>query len=250
MDITITTTCRAGPRLRDYGPIFDTTASRRPSLKGRNTFRGQLAHEGRAIIYESLLERDAATVLLADRRVALLEDQPAAVEYRDATGRLHRHTFDFRVTLQNGRKVAVIVKPASKANRPSFRELVANLKRDTPPTFAGAVIVVTDADLHPARVADAALFLSARLIDDPTADAAVMQVIDDLNGSVSIATLRDLAGFGGRGFGAAIRAIDRGRLEVVDRHSKRPLSLSPTRADGRIDQFTLVTPSKTQKDAL
>ena len=240
MDIDTTTPGENEPRLIDYGTPLASTASRKISLCGRNNFRGHIVHKGRTLIFESLLEREFALVALADKQVSLLEDQPPAVSFREAGGFNRKHTFDFRATLLNGQSVAVAVKPRRKAAKPEFEQLITDLSRDTPVEFADVVKSATDADLPAARVADATLILAAHSISDPVADLALQSAVKGLNGAVSIGTLRDMIRLGGRGFGAAVRAIDNGTLAIVDRFAKRPLSLGRTRADGRIDQYTLV----------
>ena len=232
-----------GWRISDPGATQASLATRQFSLRGRCNFRGEIVHDGRAVRFESLLEYHTSLVLLADQRVANLVEQPAAIQYTAMDHCTHRHTFDFLVTLKDGRRIAVLVKPFRKANTIEFYDLIQRLKHALPGDFAVGIIVVTEANLSPARVADASLILAARSVVDPYADAVTLNAIRALSGRCSIGNVRDAINLGGRGFSSIIRAIDRGHLVVTDRWARRPLLPTQLRGDGRIDAYTVVMPA-------
>ena len=117
-----------GWRISDPGATHASLATRQFSLRGRCNFRGEIVHDGRAVRFESLLEYHTSLVLLADQRVANLVEQPSAIQYTAMDHCTHRHTFDFLVTLKDGRRIAVLVKPFRKANTIEFYDLIQRLK--------------------------------------------------------------------------------------------------------------------------
>ncbi len=80
---------------------------------------------------------------LARCDVVRLENQ---VEFTwiDVDCTLHSHFFDFRVTLWDGRRLALIVKRFTTAQKPAFAENAARIASQVPPSFADQVLVVTD----------------------------------------------------------------------------------------------------------
>jgi hypothetical protein len=230
-----------GPRQREIGPATPSTASRAVSTRGKFSAKGvQRANDDRMLKSESKLEHDTATMLRADRRVLKIEDQPPPIEYVDHDGVVHRHTFDFRVTLSDGVRSAIVVKPSHRAERPEFQMQLSCMARDLPKDFADSVILITEKETNVRRVADAALILAVRRIEDPEADHAIKRMLPTLNGTISLEGLAELTGLAGRGLGAAVRAIDEGLLFIVGLGKPNRRTLTKTVGDGRICPQTLV----------
>ncbi len=173
-----------------------------------------------------ILEGKAATVLLARRDVADLWEQPPAVEYVDSDGCVHQHTFDFLVTLRDGRKIAVAVKYHEQAEKHGLAEMLKLIARQVGTACADLYLLVTDRHLGADRVHDAKLILWSRRIVSSEADARLRSLCTDLNGRTTIEALVEASGLEGDGFTAVIHLIDEGFLQVV--------------SAGRIDYPTMV----------
>ncbi len=229
------------PRQLEIGPAKPSTASRKVAITGKFSAKGATrAHDDRILLEESKLELDAVTMFLADRCIVKVEDQPPAIDYVDHDGVFHRHTFDFKLTLASGKRVAVIVKPSRRADRLDFKLQTSCIARDTPRDFADKVILLTEHEITERRVADAEFILAARRIVDPEADHAVDVIIPTLNGAIALGDFGTITGLAGRAIGAAVRAIDSGRLVVFKRMKPCWKTLTKTVGDGRIAAETLV----------
>jgi hypothetical protein len=229
------------PQQREIGPASPSTASRRINPDGKFRARGfQRGNDGRRLDAESKLENDAILVLRADRRVRMIEDQPPFIRFVGPDGQTHRHTFDLRITLESGERIAAVIKPSRQAQRPEFVALLAHLKRDLPPDFADDLIHLSEVEISSRAVADAALILDARRIEDPEADRALDAALHDLHGSISIGDLANRTKLAGRCFAAAIRSIDDGRLVIAKRCHPDRRTLIKTVGDLRLNPDTLV----------
>ncbi|MFT3688248.1 hypothetical protein [Paenirhodobacter sp.] len=154
-------------------------------------------------------------LLLARPDVVDIWDQPP-VRYRDAEGRVKTHTFDFLVTLTDGRRIAVAVKPAAIVERHGFRETLKLIRAATPLGFADDVVLVTERSYCPSTARNAQKLHDFRRTPDAEADETVAALIHSLSGPVSIGELVRKSGFGGRAFRAVFRAIYAGLLRALD----------------------------------
>lgn len=68
------------------------------------------APSGRAIAYESTLERDFITLMLFDPAVSDIDEQPLTIAWTDAAGKPRRYTPDFLLR-RGGRSALIEVKP-------------------------------------------------------------------------------------------------------------------------------------------
>ena len=72
------------------------------------------------------------------------------------TGETRRHTFDFLVTMIDGTKIAIEVKPLSKVEKYHWRERLRRIAEQDE-GFADRYVLVTEANLPPDAVYNAAL---------------------------------------------------------------------------------------------
>lgn len=161
---------------------------------------------------ESILEKKIAMRLLTDSRVVSLEEQPAPVSYRDADGKECKHYFDFLATMNDGRRIAIAVRPEKRAEK--VRSLLPMIAADSK-GFADAMCVMTERKTSKASVTNAQMILSARRGIRPAHDAVVIEVIAGIEGCTTIGDLVAMTGLHGDGFRAVVRAIDRGDLKAV-----------------------------------
>ncbi|OSP54463.1 TnsA endonuclease N-terminal domain-containing protein [Pseudoruegeria sp. SK021] len=155
-------------------------------------------------------------MLHARRDVVDIWDQPPPITYRDANGCPREHTFDFRVTLDDGQRIAIAVKPEALAQRQRFRETLRLIRAATPLSYARDVVLVTERSYTPADARNAQKLHDFRRTPDPVADTAIAALIDGLTGATTLAELVDASGLKGRGFRASFRAIFSGLLRSVD----------------------------------
>lgn len=173
-----------------------------------------------------------ALVLLAQRNVVDLVDQPSPITYRTRDGIQHRHTFDFLATLDNGQRIAIECKAQWRADRDDLDGFYRSLADQVPCTFAHRIRIVTEASFSHAQIQDATLLYDCRRDPDDAFDAAVRAMAGGLFGSVPVAKLVDRIGRGddGAAFRAIVRAVGSGILTK--------LSTSP------FDRATLVGPGE------
>lgn len=189
----------------------------------------------REIKCESGLERKAALFLLTHAKVADLQEQPPAVEWLDAAGVRHRHTFDFLATLADGRKLAIAVKPKAIAERKRFSEQLAMVASQLPRGFAHSVLLLTDADLPRDLVHNATLLNQARRAADADLDAFMKRLADE-NPGASIRELVEASGRGGQAFRSIVRLVSYGILKMVDR-SRLGYSTHVTPASSSLEEY-------------
>ena len=197
-------------------------ASCRPSIVG--------GAEPREIRCESGLEKKAGYFLLTHPQVVDLQEQPRAIAYRDAAGIERKHTFDFLATLQDGRKLAIPVKPKSIAERKRLREICTLMAGQIAKTFADGILPITDADLPRDVVHNAMVLHHSRRGADPDHDAVIGRLVAEA-GDGTVGGLVAASGLGGAGFRAVMRLIARGLIRLV--------------GHARIDHGTAVTWSGT-----
>ena len=164
--------------------------------------------------FESLLEFLVMHMFATLPNFADLIEQPFEVPFVDAMGRPRRHRMDQLVTLDNGKMLAVTVKPAAKVT-PEFREELAAVKRHLPSDLADDLILVTDRDFTRAQAQNALRFVEFTKKPDPEADNALASVIRSVRGIVKMGDLAAMTGLGGRGYRAAFRAAFCGQMRVL-----------------------------------
>ncbi|MFC3059729.1 hypothetical protein [Paenirhodobacter populi] len=206
-------------------------ATRRVPMRSRFSCRGwtvitrrQDGHRFR-VQFESLLE--LLTIQMAATLQSFIDliEQPFEVPFVDAMGKPGTHHIDLLVVLDDGRKLAIAVKPAAKVT-PKFREVLAAVKRYLPSDLADDLILVTDQDFTRAQAQNALRYIEFSKRPDVEADDAVTRAITSTHGIVRMRDFAMLTGLAGRGYRAAFRAAFRGQLEVL--------------TDGLINQHTLV----------
>lgn len=166
------------------------------------------AHSGmRQIIFESHPEKKTLLLLLARCDIFDIWDQPPEVKYTRRNGDLAKHTFDYLATFASGEKVAIAVKPASRAQRLNFLQELAAVEACLSPTFADRVALVTEHELDPLEVRNAALLHMFRQMPDTEADQIIADELAVLREPVLLADLVKRTGLEARAFRAVFKAI-------------------------------------------
>jgi hypothetical protein len=193
-------------------PTLPTVASRLPKLKFRGSCRGFAVCDNRVLVFESHLELMVLLMLWMKMQVVQIIDQPPPVTYVDDFGEPHRHTFDFFITLADGTRIFIAVKPVAKLVSSGLPRKVELIAEQLEPGVADRIHIITDADFTYADRYNAVQMYECSRFPVPEHDEVIDRITGDMLGAVKIADLVDTAGLGGAGFRAVIRLITEGVL--------------------------------------
>lgn len=214
---------------RSYRLPEASRATRKVSFRSRTSVRGivpvwlEAQQCARRVVFESKMELIFILLATTSGDVMDLWEQPPAVPYRDASGKERRHVFDFLITMADGRRFAVAVKPQERVIARGFEHELGLIRRQMPVSFADDVILFTDAHYSTADALNALRFHELSKQPDPEADRAISSVASSLSGALNIADLCALTGLAARAYRAAFRAIMTGKLKSL---SSGPIQLS------------------------
>lgn len=169
----------------------------------------------RVLIFESHLERKAASVLVARPDIVHLWDQPPAVNYKDYDGSWRRHTFDFLATRRCGTRFAIAVKPAELVKLRNFDARLRLIAQQVPPSYATGVILVTEKMISDDDFSNSLLLRSVLLDTDFEAYELLTSIVGSLNGATTVAHLGKTLRRNNGGFRAVVRLISEGVLVKV-----------------------------------
>lgn len=179
--------------------------------------------EGEEMQFQSHTELKTLLVLLARPEVVRLENQ-VPFQWGGQNAARNYHLFDFRVTLSDGARVALMVKNARKAAQVDFLTFVRRIAAQAVPHFADRVSLVTENDLDPIEVHNAVLIHSVRSLD-PGPDEAVRRVVTGMTAAARIKDIVEAAGPGGHGFRSVVRLLRSRELELVNHERIEPAAL-------------------------
>ncbi|WP_434722874.1 hypothetical protein [Mesorhizobium sp. RIZ17] len=197
-----------------FTPPRGSLASRLPPLRSIFSARGALVALGRAIVFESDLERKQALVLLASGQTADLIDQPTSLKFVGFGDKEFSHTFDFAWVLKDGRRAFVYSKPAEKVARRNLNALVERMNAQLAPEVADGILLMTDEDINPTAVFNAELMHAARRCGNPVVEKLILSHCATQAQPVSIGALVALFGGGGLCFRPIIRLVAEGLLSA------------------------------------
>ena len=132
-------------------------------------------------------------------------------------------------------RTAIAVKPAVKAEKYGWAEIIKDIGRQTGPSFADRYVLLTEKNVLPDTVYNAQLILAARRVANDDHDQSLRDIAVGLHGAVTLADLIAASGLEADGMFAAARLIARGELIIKPRE--------------RICQTTLVRAPSTKKVA-
>ena len=198
----------------------------------RATRETKIGLDDRLLDCESGLEGKAAAAFMGRPDVVDVREQPPALRYVDDAGDVQKHTIDLLVTMRDGTRVAVLVKPrvvADKHRLDRVRDLLAN---QTPRSFADRYVIVTEDKLPRSVVSTGQLYADVRRFGPNSDHPSVQAVLAVVTRSMSVSDVVAEAGVG------TVRALARcvldGNLVVegggaLDHHA----SVRPSHAVGR-----------------
>ena len=165
--------------------------------------------------FESKLEWDFVAITLANREVIDLVEQPFCFKFKDSSGKLRRHTFDYLVTTVDGTKTAVAVKVAQKARESTIQDDLSQIAAQIPSELADQVSLFTDEHFEPWQAWNAHHLHECQKTVDYDADQRLSTVLMGLKGAITIEDLVQLLGLRGRGYKAIVRGIFDGSLKAL-----------------------------------
>ncbi|MBX9990173.1 hypothetical protein [Phreatobacter oligotrophus] len=208
-----------------FSLIGDSVASRKIVTGSRGAFSVNVYNVGsRQIGCESYTEYLALRTILTLRNdVITVEEQIPPFTYIDERGKTRQHYIDFRVTLANGERIGIAVKPEVVARRRGFRKTLRLIAEAMPKSVADRIDLITDKMIPPELRSFVAAVESARAdqqhrpMQTAADDAAAARVIATMAGAWTLGHLQRAIGLpDGRSFRAVVRAIASGKLSMPD----------------------------------
>jgi hypothetical protein len=203
--------------------------SREMSLHSAISVHGYTFIDGRKVWYESILERCCALLGRLRPDLAEVAEQPPAVTYVDDAGRQRQHTFDFRFTQIEGARWLLAVKPSALVAKSGIDRVVELVAEQISPSVADFVVLFTEKELSEVDLFNAEAVNMATRDAWPEDDAKLTSIIRKLKADITIDDLAEKSGLGGYGYDAVVRAVDAGRLRLVE-YQKLELDAVVTRA--------------------
>ncbi len=201
-----------------WRPPKPSRAQRKIPRKSSDHFLGQLtfgeeAGQGQCLQFESLLEYKTALLLIYRPGIVDVREQVGPVMFTKANGKAGKHYFDFITYEAAGRRTGVMVKPEWRAEKAEFQDEAARVRAAAVPTVVDRVVVVTERQIHPHKLARASLFHYCRFAQ-PEHDKVLACAANDFEGPATVRDFCRAAGIGDEGYHGAIRLIRKGILRT------------------------------------
>lgn len=200
-----------------WTPTARSRGKRHFKFASKGSSRGVAIVDDTAVESESRQERLGMLVLRARPDTRRVMEQSPQIEYIDAGGFVHVHTFDLQVFRIDGAKVAVDFKPAKLVKPSKLRELHAVIARQISPRTADELLVLTPAMYTAADIYNAELMHTLTRQEFPEDDETVLRLVRRMKGPAPIADLVARSKLAGYGFNSVVRAIAEGHLRMTER---------------------------------
>ncbi|MBM1689274.1 hypothetical protein [Sulfitobacter geojensis] len=198
-------------------------SSRKINWRSRASCRGtivlSLNSRQQVVVYESLLELMCILLISSRGDLADVWDQPEPIRFTLPDGSHHEHTFDYRVTLTDGLRYAVAIKPIHHVEKYDFDLKLGYICAALPDAFADEVILMSEADFTRAQALNAQRYYEFTKKPDTDADDHIVRVAYEQHEPTVLEDLIAKSRLGGRGFRAGFRAIIEGKLKPLS-HGK------------------------------
>ncbi|MEP1539087.1 MAG: hypothetical protein ABJQ34_18660 [Paracoccaceae bacterium] len=198
-------------------------SSRKINWRSRASCRGtlvlSLSSRQQVVVYESLLELMCILLISSRGDLADVWDQPEPIRFSLPDGSRHEHTFDYRVTLADGLRYAVAIKPIHHVEKYDFDLKLGYFRAALPDSFAAEVILMSEAVFTRAQALNAQRYHEFTKKPDKDADDHIVRVAHEQREPMVLEELIGISGLGGRGFRAGFRAIIEGKLKPLS-HGK------------------------------
>lgn len=198
-------------------------AVRIPALRQAKTARGDIHHRNTIVYHESGLEHRVSLVLQTYRGLSRLISQYPKVEWVDADGVLHHHTCDYFIELEDGTRVAIVVKYERK--REEMLDLIDRISANgitgvakggkLTPGVADAVALVTNAQATYEAFENAYFILASRDHHDQRECEVLQKITHKLPGTFRFGQLLLNCGPRAKRRTAVWRLLDLGLVKPV-----------------------------------
>lgn len=198
-----------------YAPMGASAATVKPARNSKRHFRGYRPDpiRNRAIAYNSLLERNWARCLCANRRVVRIEEQPAAIVYEPPGAGSHR--IDFLATYDNGYRIAHLVKPLKFVEETRLKDIARTLMAGPLREIADEAVIVTEIEASNERAWNAKMVLRHLRSTNELDDRRIRQVASQFVGVFSLMDLLRFFNDRAAARAAVWRLIYEGSLEIA-----------------------------------
>ncbi|NTF64916.1 hypothetical protein [Rhizobium rhizogenes] len=169
-----------------WQPPGPSTGTRRPPARTKAHSRGYLVFQraNRSVSFSSTYELTCTLLLMANSAVVDVEDQPPAVTYIGSDGKEHEHTFDYRATLANGKRMAFAVKPSDQVEKTGICDIIQRTKPNLP-SFADQAVLLTDRTLTRAVAWNSKSVLKAQKVRNEDECDRMRHSLRNIHGEVS-----------------------------------------------------------------
>lgn len=155
----------------------------------------------RLVNFESLLERQWATVFIARSDLKEIREQQSCTYFGN-----WRHTFDFIVEQLDGTRVAYAVKYEEDVT-PELEDILKNIASEHGSLVADEFRILTEKDLNLIQLNNARHILDCALDFDFEAQSMVEQYLNDAPRYLCLQQIADDTGLGSDGYRAAVAMI-------------------------------------------
>jgi hypothetical protein len=198
---------------------FRTRAVRKITKSSKFHFVGTLTfirRDGKSqeVGFGSLLEHDAAMCCIYRPDFLDLEEQLDKIMVRKTGTVATPYWFDYRLTLLNGKRIAISVKYAKKASTLEYQRTMEAVRAVAVPEIADQVNTISERNINPTLLANCKVFHAARFPEE-VLDDRVKEALTQLDRPMAIHEALEQAGIGPDGFWSAVRAIRWGDVEVI-----------------------------------
>lgn len=177
---------------------------------------GKAAMAYRMVAYEGLLSRDFILLLEGDEAVVRYQEEPPWFRWHDGI-RWRRYTADFATEMDDGRKIAVEVKPIKRVIARGWDAIRPRVEAGARAAGYDGLELWTEREIDALRVANAGLIASERsFVVDEAEQHAMRVTLDRLGGQAQVRDLRATSGLGGRAFRAVVGLVARGEAALAD----------------------------------
>jgi hypothetical protein len=202
--------------------IDASVADRKPKPKKRGSRIGFIVDpfRRRAVWFESRLEEDWATVLIARPDVKAIREQQV-VSYSDGPV-TRRHFFDYVVTWLDGSRTAYAVKYTADSDRQGLRRVLELVAAGNGDAFADEYGILTEKGIDEVSIRNGRYVIECSADFDEEGRGLVRSTLAHCAARISLADIGSVTGLGTRGRRAAVSLIQDGCLEVAPGESLGP----------------------------
>lgn len=170
-----------------WQPTEEPTPSRWYPARTKAHVRGTITSPvtQRAITYSSTYEMDLAYMLLANRRILKVQDQPQPIML-ERDDRERSHTIDYLASLDNGYRVHVAVRPTWLIEKDDLADTIARINAGALDGVADEAIILTEREITTNRGWNGKSILHALRGKNTSDNDRLREYVGSFHGKVAI----------------------------------------------------------------